>query len=149
MELITLDGSDIQAPIEDVKVKKITIFDFANDICEGKKNLLSDATEKEFVPFMINRALSQHLDTVMLANELNKMSISDKLMAHDFLFYAVSKKKRYGKWAKATTEDNDNLELLMKHYAINRKVAMQYLQLMTDDQMNELKQRYETGGRTK
>lgn len=149
MDIVTLDGSKIDFPVEEQKIKKISLFDFVSDITNDKSYILSEQTEKEYVPFMINRALSQNLDTVMLANEMNKLACGDKLMSHDFFFYTVTKKKRYGKWAKAVSENAETIELLMKHYAVNRKVAMDYLKCLTDDDIKQLVERYNTGGKTK
>lgn len=129
------------------KVKKVGLFDFLSDLSYDKKYLFSDETEKEFTSFMINRGMSQHADLIMIANEMNKSSNLPKLMVHDFYFHIVKSKKRYGQWAKANKDSNEKLELLMKHYKINRTVAESYLKLLTDEQIKALKLMYNVGGR--
>lgn len=125
-----------------------SLFDFVNDLGHGKEYLYSDATKSKYDAFMINRAMSQHMDLIMYANQMNKDCCLDKQMQHDFYFYSVGVKKRYGKWAKASKND-DAIELIIKHYAVNRTHAQQYLELMTDDEIKELKQRYKIGGKAK
>lgn len=150
MDIITLDGSKpVDIAEEDVKIKKVSLFDFLGDITSDKQYLLSEQTESEFVPYMINRGLSQHVDTIMFANEMNKQWHGSKEMIHDFLFYSVSKKKRYGKWAKADSSQEDGIKLLMKHYTVNRRIAIYYLGILTNEQLNSIEQMNRTGGRTK
>lgn len=148
MQDVTLDGSVIDKPVEDVKITKLTFMDFVKDICEGKQYLLNEQTTYAYVPFMVNRALSHGVDTIMWANEMNKFRHGTPDMLHDFLFYSIPKKKRYNKWAKANTDQNDQVELLMKHYSVNRRVALSYLALLTEQQMDDIKLRHNTGGKS-
>ena len=43
--------------------------------------------EKEYIPFVINKCLSGHLDTVMFANEMNKYPSLPEKMQHDFFIH--------------------------------------------------------------
>ena len=50
------------------KLKKISPFDFANSINYTKEELIVDErTEKEYNPFIVNRAMGFGKDTIMLA----------------------------------------------------------------------------------
>lgn len=149
-ELITLDGSKVVDIVEeDVKIKRVGLFEFVSSICETKNYILDNLTERDYSPFMINRALSQGVDTIMYANELNKSPGNSKVLHYDFMFYSISKKKRYNKWAKVANDDEENIKLLMTHYTVNRKVAMSYLSLLTTEQLNTIRQSYNTGGKGK
>ena len=48
--------------------------DWLNSINLTKKNLIDEdaSIEKEYPPFIINKCLSGHLDTVLFANEMNQ-----------------------------------------------------------------------------
>ena len=47
-------------------------FDYLNSINMTKKNLMVDEqSEKDYVPFIVNRGLGYFQDTVLLANEMN------------------------------------------------------------------------------
>lgn len=123
-----------------------SVFDFVNDIGHGKEYLYTEQTKYKYDSFLINRAMSQHADSIMYANEMNKHPELDKLLQHDFYFHILSRKKRYGKWAKADKEDESVLNLIIKHYKVNRIHAKQYLELMTKDHIKALKIKYEVGG---
>ena len=76
-------------------------FDFVNAICDSKQNLIiDDISEKLYTPFMVNRSLSYHYDTVLLANEMNQRHFLDKKLQNDFLINIVRRKKRFAKWIK-------------------------------------------------
>jgi len=109
--------------------KKIGLFDFVKALAETKENLYSDDTKSQYNQFMINRAFMQHLDTVLLANEMNKCGSISNEMHHDFLYNSIDKKRRYGKWAKASDEDLELIEFLQTKYSINKEVAEEYLKL--------------------
>ena len=87
-------------------------FDYATAILQTKKQLIvDDLTEREYQPFLVNRALSQHNDCVMYANEMNRRHHLDKKMQNDFLLNTIRSMKRpFAKWAKA--EKNDDLECI-------------------------------------
>lgn len=116
----------------------VGVFDFLNDISFDKKYLFSDDTESVYNSYIINQGLMQHVDTIMLANETNKMGSVSKRFHHDYLFYSVEKGKRFGKWAKADKSEEELLQLIMNKYTINREVAIGYLRLMSDEDKQQL-----------
>lgn len=146
---ITLDGSKIVEQVDEPKVKKIGLFDFVSDLTSDKQYLFTEATEREFNVFMINRALSQNQDTIMIANELNKHCRINKEMAHDFLYYIIPKRKRYGKWAKQDNSQKDEIDLIMKHYCVNRTRALEYLKILDKNEIENIRSQYQTGGKQK
>jgi hypothetical protein len=130
---------------EEPKHKRVQLFDWLTDLSFKKEGLFNPNTKNDFVTFMINRGFAQHLDTIMYANEMNKHPYIDKELVHDFYFYVLPKKKRYGKWAKQNVDDKEILDIIMKHYCVNRLVAIEYLKLLTSEQIEYLKQSYAVG----
>lgn len=127
------------------------LFDYIGDITYDKKYIFDEELSKNYVPFMVNRGLAQHIDTVLLANEMNKRSTISKLMHHDFLFYAVDARKRYGKWAKATEENTEVVEYIQQKVSVNRATAIEYIRVLDSEELAELekfvKQSKVTGGK--
>ena len=121
-------------------------FDYVNAICDTKVNLIVDeATEKAYNPFMINRTLSYHYDTVLLANEMNQRAHLDKKLQNDFLINTVRKKRRFAKWSKPLS--SDDLEVVKEYYGYSNEKARQVLSLLNDAQMGQLRQRIFKGGK--
>lgn len=121
-------------------------FEFVNAICDSKQNLIVDEiSEKSYNPFMVNRSLSYHYDTVLLASEMNQRAFLDKKLQFDFLINTVRKKKRFAKWKKP--EASDDLEVVKEYYGYSNEKARQVLPLLNSDQMGQLKQRIYKGGK--
>ncbi len=121
-------------------------FDYVNAICDSKQNLIVDeASEKAYNPFMINRTLSYHYDTVLLANEMNQRAHLDKKLQNDFLINTVRKKRRFAKWMKPLS--SDDLEVVKEYYGYSNEKARQVLPLLNDEQVGQLRQRIFKGGK--
>lgn len=127
-----------QRKLDEKQERKIGLFDLVNDISSDKKYLFNDDTAAVYAPFMINKAFSQHVDTIMLANEMNKRPSLSKEMHHDFMFYSIDTKKRYGKWAKQENRNVDVINYIKEQYAIGNERALEYLDLMTEDEVKQI-----------
>jgi len=121
-------------------------FDYVNQILHGKKQLIIDeVTEKGYEPFLTNRALSQHKDCVLFANEMNQRHHLDKKMQNDFLLNTVRSVKRpFAKWAKS--EKNNDIECIKLVYGLSDSKALDVLRLLTKEQLQQLKEETFTGG---
>ena len=127
------------------------IIEWLDIISTGKKiedYLEEDANNfKDYVPFQINNGLSQNLDTVMLANEMNKHPLLSKEMQFAFLNKAVNKKKRYSKWAKVEKlENQEDIDQVSKYYQINSSRAQEYLKILSEGALNSIKKYNDVGG---
>ena len=95
--------------------------------------------EKDYVPFVINKALSFGLDTVLLANELNKHSLLSNKCQYNFLYHAISKGKRYVKWQKP--EEIEDVEVVQKYYNCSEKKAKEYINMFKNNEIAIIKSR--------
>jgi transcription initiation factor IIE alpha subunit len=121
-------------------------FEFANQILQGKKQLIVDeSTEDEYVPFMVNRALSYHKDCVLYANEMNRRHQLDKKLQNDYLLNTIRAKKRpFNKWIKP--EKSEDIACIKSFYGFSDAKARDALRLLTDKQIQELKEKADKGG---
>ena len=123
-------------------------FDYLKAINETKKDIMvDDIAEKEYNPFIINRGLSFFKDTILYANEMNRYHHLDHRVQFDFFINIIRKKKRWSKWIKAS--DIDNLELIKEYYGYSNEKAKSALSLMSNEQIEQLKQRIYKGGKRK
>jgi len=129
---------------------KTNPFDFTNSINQSKTDLMRGTAndklaEKSYSPFLTNRALSYHNDTVFFANEMNTRHHLDNLLQYDFLLNIVRPKKRYAKWSK---KDNDGDVLIVKEYfGYNDTKARQALAILTPEQLTTIRITLQKGGR--
>jgi|TARA_B100000470_G_scaffold215357_1_gene197558 hypothetical protein len=119
------------------------------DINYGHTNLVrtGDMDEAEFGrnSFIINRALSMNVDTVLYANEMNIHYQLDPLLQYDYFINSLRKKKRWSKWAKATGP-SANLELIKEYYNYNEQRAREVLDLLSESEIEEIRLRFSKGG---
>jgi|TARA_B100000073_G_scaffold117876_1_gene95341 hypothetical protein len=125
----------------------LELKDWLNSINQSKLNLIDDdyATEKDYPPFIINKCLSGFMDTVLIANEMNIHSDLPKKMQYDFFINIVRPKKRFSPWLRK--EKIDSLELVKKYYHYNDEKARSALKLLSEEQLEFIKQRMKTGGK--
>ena len=119
-------------------------FDFLNSINTSKKNLITDDdTEREYNPFLVNRGLSNFIDTVYVANEMNQRHQLDKKMQYDFLRHIVRKRKRFAKWNKPVK--SEDLEAVKTFYQYNNQKAAEALKILTPEALSEIHQKINIG----
>ncbi len=60
----------------------IELKDWLNSINQNKKNLIDDdaSIEKTYSPYIINKCLSAHIDSIMFANEINLLACLTEIM---------------------------------------------------------------------
>ena len=121
-------------------------FDYVNSILQNKKNLIVDElTEKDYSPFLVNRTLSYHKDCIMYANEMNRRHLADKKLQYDFLINTIRSQKRpFAKWVKS--EKSDNLECIKQVFGLSDQKAREAKRLLSNEQIQQLKEQTDTGG---
>ena len=100
-----------------------------------------------YVPYLTNRAFAMHIDTIMLAEEMNQANELPPALQYDFYYYSVRKGKRYGFPPK--NQDPPNLDIVCKYYNYSKEKAMQALRLLSDEQIEFIKKKSYEGGRHK
>lgn len=146
MDINDVFGQPVEVKIEEVyKEPAISPFDFANAINFSKDNLIvDDWSEKQYVPYIVNKALSYGADTVIPANEMNARPHLDKKLQFQFLINNIRPRKRFNKWIKA--EKIESIEVIKKYYGYSTEKARQVLPLLDQSMIDSLKQKLEKGG---
>jgi len=121
-------------------------FDYVNSILQNKKNLIVDElTEKEYQPFLVNRTLSYHKDCILYANEMNRRHLTDKKLQYDFLLNTIRSQKRpFAKWVKS--EKSEDLECIKQVFGLSNEKAREAIRLLSNEQIQQLKEQTDTGG---
>jgi len=124
------------------------LTDWLNSINYNKNDIIGSnpLSEKEYVPFVINRSLSYFPDTLFHANEMNLNHFLSKKMQYDYLRTAVRKRKRFSKWDKKT--ESDDVDFVKTYFGYSTKKAMEVLTILTKEQLKRLRTEYNTGGVT-
>lgn len=120
-------------------------FDFVNSVSHSKIDIMqSDLDEKEYAPYLVNKALSYHPDTILYANEMNTRHSIDNKLQYQYYLNIIRPKKRFAKWVKKT--DSRELDYVKRYYNYSDEKAEQVLSLLSTQQLNIIKQRLNEGG---
>jgi hypothetical protein len=119
--------------------------DFFESINKSKKNIISDEkSEKCYIPYVINKSFSYHKDSIFYSNMMNRWSNLDKKMQYDYYLYGLPKGQRYAKWHK---DEDSSVEPIMAYYGYSRDRAREVARILSNDQIEAIKQALNTGGK--
>ena len=121
--------------------------DWLNSINLNKKNLIDDdpSVEKDYSPYIINRCLSGHIDTILFVNEMNMYSFLPKKMQYDFYVNSIRKRKRFSPWMRK--DEIDNLNVVKRYYNCSNEKAKEIIKILNKEQVNFIKSKFEIGGK--
>ena len=116
--------------------------DIVPSILQTKKPILED--EKDYNPYIINKALSYHMDCVLYANQMNVNYNLGNKPQYDYLLNIVRAKKRnFQKWEKPIEEDN--LQSIKLFFGYSNAKATEALKVLTDEQIDVIKEKTKIG----
>ena len=116
--------------------------DWLNSINFSKENLKDNINE--YPPYIVNRCLSGHLDCIMFANEMNQYHFLDKDMQYEFYLNILRKRKRFSPWIRK--DKVTDLDCIKQYYGYSNEKASQALKILSNEQIEFIKQRLDTGG---
>lgn len=149
IQAVDLFGDVIEdEPTEEIDKPYVpSLFDILNDINVDKRGIVSRETMEGYSVFAVSRGLSQHMDTLLLVNELNKHGVTDPKMHYDYLMATVVPKKRFGKWAKAEEKDEATIANVANYFQVSHKQAEEYMDIMDKSQVKKINEQYNEGGK--
>jgi hypothetical protein len=126
-----------------------TPFDFIKSVSETKKDLVKESDypeeiEKQYNPFLAVRGLSFFQDTILHANEMNRAHSLFKEAQYRYFLGVLRPRKRFSKWHKL--EKDDKLNMIQKYYGCNVTVAKQYMNLLSDKDIEMINNKTTEGG---
>jgi hypothetical protein len=115
-------------------------------ILEKKKSVFQDEYDyKDYKPFVVNRALSYHMDCVLYVNEMNIHTGIDSDMQYSYLLNTIRPMKRkFQPWQKSEV-DND-IECVKQYFGYSNEKAKEALRILNDEQLAEIKIKTAKGG---
>jgi hypothetical protein len=130
-------------------MKDLSPFDFMNAASFSKEDLIHDSeypelTEKQYVPYVVNRGFTNFEDTILHANEMNRCHHLFPAAQFDYYRSVLRKRKRFSKWPKA--DKDKKLDTIQQIYSCNRTVAKLLGKSLTEQDMKCLYDKLEKGG---
>jgi hypothetical protein len=115
-------------------------------ILQTKKNVFVDEPDhKDYKAFVVNRALSFHMDCVLYANEMNLYPGLDPDMQFQYLLNSIRPMKRkFQPWQKS--EVLKDIECVKQYFGYSNEKAKQAMRILSNEQIAEIKEKTNTGG---
>jgi len=115
-------------------------------ILQTKKSVFQDDYDyKDYKPFVVNRALSYHMDCVGYVNEMNVHSGLDSDMQYQYLLNTIRPMKRkFQPWQKS--EVDRDIESVKLYFGFSNAKAKEALRILNDEQIAEIKAKTNKGG---
>ena len=123
---------------------------YLNSINLDKKSVFQTEDpgwEKNYPAYVINKCMSQHMDTIMYANEMNQYQGLDKKLQYDFFINIVRPRKRFSPWGKK--QKVKDLELVKQYYGYSTEKALQALRILSPEQLEIIRDKLNKGGKTR
>jgi hypothetical protein len=112
-------------------------------ILQTKKDVLDN--EKDYKPFLVNRALSYHMDCILYANMMNlNPQLDGKLQYQYFLQTIRPMKRKFQPWQKQETIKD--LECVKEFFGYSDEKAKEALRILSDEDISYIKEKTDKGG---
>tara|TARA_R100000388_G_scaffold90357_1_gene71676 strand:+ start:144 stop:575 length:432 start_codon:yes stop_codon:yes gene_type:complete len=129
--------------------KPKTIFDHLAGITFKKTKWedLTEADQKSFSPYLINRWLSMSPELIEIVDMFQHYTIGPLTKEHVYKLYfdVLPKGKFFSKYIKGKKSDKYNTELvsfIAKHFEIAKNEAEEYISLLDKDQLRSICKKY-------
>lgn len=119
------------------------LFKYVNNILEHK---IYDKEIPDYYPFIVNKALSFHIDTTWYANDMNMHAHLSNRMQYDFFYHCVRPMKRRTRWVNASKKGLADLDLIKEYFNYNSQRAKEALSILSKDQIETIRTKMQTGG---
>ncbi len=94
--------------------------------------------EKEYKPFVVNKMLSYHDDSIFYAAEMNIYHVLPEVAQYNFFFHSLRKKKRgYASWIKPVKPED--LELVKEYFGYSDQKARMALSVLQESELEHIR----------
>ena len=85
------------------------------------------------------------MDTVMFANEMNRLPNLDKRSQYDFYINTVRSRRRFSPWDKK--QKMNDLNVVKQYYGYSNEKARRALNILSPSQLDYIKSKLNKGGK--
>ena len=149
MDILDIMSREPVAVVEDEGVQRLDMFkDYLKSIQFTKKDIWEDNQASAYSPYLSNMMLGRDIGTVLYANEMNRLFSDFPKEAHyKWMLYSIPKGRRKMSGNKKDKKRELRLKNVMEYFGYSRKKAMEALLILTDDNLTEIGQYLDKGGK--
>lgn len=124
------------------------VWEIVNNINEKTGGVLDEEFIKtHYNEWIVNTSMSNNIDTLALAEVMNRCQRLDVYTQYLFYYYGVKKFRRYGKWQKKDSSNDNKLSLIKDYYGYSTIKAKEILPVIDKlDVWDDIKKDLDRGG---
>ena len=115
-------------------------FEFVKSINE--KKYIYDLSG--YTPFLTNRCFAMHIDTVLLADEMNRAHELSPSLQYDFYYYSVRQGTRFGYPPKP--QEYEYIDAVSEYFNYSHQKSIEALRHLTQEQLQHIIKSQDKGG---
>jgi hypothetical protein len=121
--------------LSEAEEKRIDIWGMINSVKTTKEYAFDETTSKEYLPWIVNKALSANIEYIYHVDRMNTFHDLNNRMQYDYYFYALPKIKMFKKWIKKEQVIDEKYILALANLSkISLKKAKSAWHTMSKDQ---------------
>jgi len=127
----------LESELKDAKPIKVSSFDLLKNINQTKEWVDVEDRGIDYSKFLINRTLSYGRDTIMYAQEMNRLPNLDDQLHFDYFINILRKSKRYNKGFDR--KKDELVKIVMRYYNCTFQKAQEILPLLSEKELTLIK----------
>ena len=115
-------------------------------ILKTKKSVINDSVdEKDYNPYLVNKALSYHIDCIFYVNEMNMNYGLDSKMQYQFYMESIrSMNRKFQPWQKNVNPKE--LDVVKEFFGYSNAKAKEALKILSDEDIDTIRKKIDKGG---
>lgn len=115
-------------------------FDWVNSVSDNKKDLTKAGREiNEYLPHIVNMAMSYFPDSILYANEMNMRPQLSKRIQYDYLRTSLRSKVRRSRWFKKTMEEQKTIDVISEYMQLSPRKVIQIMHLISEEDKERMR----------
>ena len=149
--MMDLYGDPIPEEEPEEEVRKISFFDFFDDITSSKSNImkvLSEEQQNDYSPYFMNQALAQSADSIMYVNDMNGLPHLPIPLQYDYFINSIRQRsRRLEKWLVVSSESDTDLGIVKEYFNYSNQKAKDALLLLGESELEYIRSKTYKGGK--
>ena len=110
------------------------LFDIVGSINDHKR---MEYEKEDYNSYIINHHFSYSMDTVLPANEMNRLWAIPNEAQYEYLFSTIRQRRRFSKWIKVPLKDQ--IQDISKYYKVNVRKAAEIHELLSAEMLEQIR----------
>ena len=149
--MMDLYGDPIPEEEPEEEVRKISFFDFFDDITSSKSNImkvLSEEQQNDYSPYFMNQALAQSADSIMYVNDMNGLPHLPVTLQYDYFINSIRRRsRRLEKWLIDPSKSDTDLGIVKEYFNYSNQKAKDALLLLGESELEYIRSKTYKGGK--